>query len=403
MRLRATCGWLLFAATASVAAAPTPEQQWLRAAEQFEQGRLTEAQQSLETLLRQEPDFRLARWLYGDLLAARSGRKVQRPVGTSPCAVIANCLTANEQEAVKVSIADLADEARLRLEAWRKPPPAGYVPDLLLQLGATAKHVAVVDLGAARLHVLESKGGRWHPVRSHFVGIGRKGFGKQAQGDLRTPVGIYRITGFTPDAELPELYGAGSLPLNYPNSWDRRQKRTGSGIWLHGVPRTTYVRAPRSSEGCVTLANAELLSLRPLLTAGRTPVVLSEKVNWVAPAALEAARKEFLAQLEGWRAAWSSKNTARYLAYYAGDFVSEDGMSRAQFAAFKQRVNAGKKFIKVGVSEIEAYRYPGAPGLVMTRFKQDYRSDNLAKSSHKEQFWRRGDDGRWAIVSEETL
>ncbi|MEK6806692.1 MAG: L,D-transpeptidase family protein [Pseudomonadota bacterium] len=387
MHIRAICACLLLLVAAPVTAALTPEQQWLAATEQFEQGQLREAERTLERLLQQEPHFRLARWLQGDLLAARSGKKIKPPVGNG----------------VEIKAQDLADEADLRLRQHRSPPAAGHVPDLLLQPAASAKFVALVDLSAARLHVLENKGGQWQRVRSYFAGIGRKGFGKQSQGDLRTPVGIYRITGFTPDDELPELYGAGSLPLDYPNAWDRSKKRTGSGIWLHGVPRETYVRAPRSSEGCVTLANEEFLSLKPFLTPGRTPVILSEKVNWVAPAALEASRKEFLAQLEAWRQAWSSKNTARYLDYYAPGFVSEDGMNRAQFAAFKQRVNAGKQFIKVSVAEIEAYRYPGEPGLVMTSFKQDYRSDNLAKVSRKQQFWRRGGDGRWSIVSEETL
>ncbi len=389
MRACTACAWLSLVVFGTAHAALTAEQQWLTATEQFQQGRLTEAEKTLEQLLQTEPNFRLARWLYADLLAARSGKKITPPVGGG--------------SGVEIKAQDLADEASLRLHQQRKPPPAGHVPDGLLQAGASTKYVAVVDLANARLHVLENKAGKWQRVRNHFVGIGRKGFGKQTQGDLRTPVGIYRVTGFTPDDELPELYGAGALPLSYPNAWDRSKKRTGSGIWLHGVPRETYVRAPRSSEGCVTLANEDLLALRPYLQSGRAPVILSDRINWVAPAALEASRKEFLAQLEAWRQAWSSKNTARYLSYYADDFVSEDGMGRAQFAAFKQRVNAGKQFIKVALSEIEAYRYPGEPGLVMTSFKQDYRSDNLAKVSHKQQFWRRGHDGRWAIVSEETL
>ncbi len=372
--------------SALAGAAPTPEQQWLSAAEQFEQGQLTEAEKSLQALLKQQPNFRLARWLYGDLLAARSGKKLKPPAGSGD-----------------LKAQDLADEASLRLQGLRAPPPAGHLPDTLLQPSWTTRHIAVVDLSRARLHLIENKGGKLQPLRSHFVGIGRKGFGKQTQGDLRTPVGVYRITGFTPDSELPELYGAGSLPLDYPNLWDQRKKRSGSGIWLHGVPRQTYVRPPRSSEGCVTLSNEELLALKPYLLPGKTPVILSDKVNWVSPADLEAARKDFLPQIESWRQAWSSKNTARYLAYYAKDFISEDGMNLAQFTVFKRRVNDGKKYIKVALTEVEAYRYPGESNLVMVRFKQDYRSDNLSRVSRKQQLWRRNGAGPWGIVSEEML
>ena len=384
---RAGLGWLALALTANALAAPlSVEQQWLAAADQFERGHLTEAEKSLRSLLQQQPNFRLARWLYGDLLAARSGKKIKAPAGAG-----------------EIKAQDLLDEARLRLQERRTLPPADAVPDALLQPGGGAKYWVVTDLSRSRVFLLENKKGTPRLLRSYYAGIARNGIGKQTAGDLRTPVGIYHVTGFTPDRELPEIYGVGAFPLSYPNAWDRRQQRTGSGIWLHGVPRVTYVRSPRSSKGCVTLANDDLLALKPYLLSGKTPVILSEKVNWIAAAPLEAARKDFLGHLEAWRQAWASKDTARYLAYYAADFVSDDGMNRAQFAAFKQRVNASKKFIQLQIGDIEAYRYPGETGLVVTRFKQDYRSDNMAKVSRKEQFWRRGKDGQWKIVSEETL
>ena len=35
---------------------------------------------------------------------------------------------------------------------------------------------------------------------------------------------------------LGMIGGDGAFPLNYPNEWDRRLNKTGSGIWLHGTP-----------------------------------------------------------------------------------------------------------------------------------------------------------------------
>src|SRR3546814_8483534 len=49
--------------------------------------------------------------------------------------------------------------------------------------------------------------------------------------------------------KLPDFYGDGAYPLNYPNEWDKHEGRKGYGIWLHGTPSTTYSRPPRASDG----------------------------------------------------------------------------------------------------------------------------------------------------------
>jgi hypothetical protein len=56
----------------------------------------------------------------------------------------------------------------------------------------------------------------------------------------------------------------------------------------------------------------------------------------------------------------------------------------------------------VRLSDLELYRYPGEDDLILAEFTQDYRSDNFNAVSRKQQFWRRGGDGRWHIVKEES-
>ena len=51
---------------------------------------------------------------------------------------------------------------------------------------------------------------------------------------------MYHFTSVLSKSELPDFYGAGALPINYPNEWDRLNGRTGHGIWLHGTPADTY-------------------------------------------------------------------------------------------------------------------------------------------------------------------
>jgi murein L,D-transpeptidase YafK len=367
-------------------AEPAPELQLKTAVEQIVQGQRREAERMLEQVMQRAPSLDLARALHTELLAGRD------PVVVAPPLRLASANT-------NLRLQELVEEAQLRLS----PPkvPAGSLPDSLLQLSTRQRYAVVVDLPRARLYVLENTPQGLKLVREHYAAMGRNGVGKQSRGDLRTPIGIYTITGFTPDSALPEKYGSGAFPLTYPNIWDRHHGRDGSGIWLHGVPPGMSARAPRSSEGCVTMGNADLVSLKPYLTVGQTPVVLADSLSWLPAKVLAQQRDTLLARIEAWRSRWSAIDTEGYLDFYADEFTTS-GMNKAAFSAYKRRVNASKKRIDVQLSDIDLLRYPGEPNLVMAQFRQGYKSDNFSASSIKQQFWRQQKDGSWKIVMEES-
>ena len=380
----ATAGTLSTRLSSVPAAEAHPETQLLSAIDALNAGKLDEAWTALDRLVKRQPNFRLARLFHGEVLAARSGTALTD-------------MTASADPEIQ----GLVEEARLRLQQWHERIPEGTVPDVILQLSKGHPHAVVVDLPRSRLYLLENTQDGMRVLRNFFASIGKGGWGKRSTGDNRTPVGVYHVTGFLPDRALPELYGAGAFPVSYPNVWDQRLKYTGSGIWLHGVPRETFNRAPRSSEGCVTLANADLMELKPYFVAGQTPVVLTDTLSWQAREQGWDRRAEFLEQIEGWRARWSALDTEGYLKYYADDFET-DGMNRRAFAEHKRRVNAGKKAIDVRLEGVDLFRYPGPDGLMLARFTQRYRSNNFAKDSDKYQFWRRQVDGQWRIVKESS-
>ena len=379
----ATSAGLSTRLAAPPAAEPHPETQLLSAIDALNAGRIDEAWTALDRLVRVQPNFRLARLFHSELLAARSGAP------------------AVDRATSDAETQGLAEEARLRLQQWHERIPEGTVPDVILQLSKRHPHAVVVDLPRSRLYLVENTRDGVRVLRNFYASIGKGGWGKRSTGDNRTPVGVYHVTGFLPDRTLPELYGAGAFPVSYPNVWDQRLKHTGSGIWLHGVPRETFNRAPRSSEGCVTLANADLLELKPYFVAGETPVVFTDALSWQPREQGWERRAEFLEQIEGWRARWSALDTAGYLAYYADDFET-DGMNKRAFAEHKRRVNAAKKAIDVRLEGVDLFRYPGGDGLMLARFTQHYRSSNYVKTSDKYQFWRRQPDGQWRIVKESS-
>ncbi|MFT4045701.1 MAG: hypothetical protein QM661_03300 [Solimonas sp.] len=165
---------------------------------------------------------------------------------------------------------------------------------------------------------------------------------------------------------------------------------------------TTDTRPPLSSEGCVTMANADLLALKPYIELGQTPVLLSDVLSWQTAEQTKKDREAFMARIEKWRKAWSSKDTDAYLDFYGSEFTTE-GMHLKDFVAHKRRVNAQKKFIDVQLSDISLYRYPGSDGeLMLAEFTQHYRSDNFRMELRKQQFWKREANGGWKIFREEN-
>jgi len=256
----------------------------------------------------------------------------------------------------------------------------------------------VVDGVRSRVYIYENANGTPRIVADYYMTLGKYGIEKAIEGDKKTPIGVYHITSQIPGAKLPDLYGWGAFPINYPNEWDRMAGKTGYGIWLHGVPSDTYARAPRASDGCIAFANPDIEDLGKRVQVGVTPVIIAERVEWVTPAAWRAERDAFMLQFQTWRADWESLDTDRYLAHYARDFRS-DGMDLVAWREHKRRVNAGKTWIKVSLNNVSGFRSPGKQSVIAVTYDQDYRSNNLTQRTRKRQYWIE-EDGRWKIAYE---
>jgi murein L,D-transpeptidase YafK len=189
--------------------------------------------------------------------------------------------------------------------------------------------------------------------------------------------------------------------LSYPNDWDQREGRKGSGIWIHGVPRNTYSRPPKASDGCMVLSNEDLASLASYIVIGKTPVLISDSLNWVDPSKLNNSRDDIRNALEMWRQDWESLDTPRMLSHYSSHFQS-GSQNFQEFAESKHRVNAGKSWIKIQLKNISMVRYPGQKNLVMVSFDQDYKSNNLSDVTHKRQYWQ-VEGGEWKMIYETVL
>ena len=148
------------------------------------------------------------------------------------------------------------------------------LPRSIIKLANNAPYAFLIELSKSRLYLIKNNNGIPEIIADFYVSIGKEGFNKKTSGDNKTPVGVYKITSYLSDDDLPELYGNGAFPINYPNSWDKKNKKTGYGIWIHGVPRDVYSRPPLTSEGCVVTSNRTLNKLKKYIVTGVTPVIL---------------------------------------------------------------------------------------------------------------------------------
>lgn len=274
----------------------------------------------------------------------------------------------------------------------------GLFPDHVLQWPASADSVLVFDLRQNRMHLFERVAGQSRHTGDYFVAVGKQGIDKQREGDEKTPIGLYYISSYIPGDTLPAIYGVGAYPITYPNTWDRRLGRTGSGIWIHGTDKDDDSLLPKSSRGCLTLRNDDFEVMSKMAHIRRTPVIVTDQFGWRSSKELDAMRDSLATAVETWRTDWESRDTDRYLSHYSPSFRT-DSMSLARWTAHKRRVNSAKKFIRIGLDDVGIYRYPGEAELYLVTFQQSYSSNNFNSRKWKQQFWRQ-EAGAWRIVHE---
>ena len=358
------------------------EAQLVRSLQAINNNRLDVALNEVDSLLRVNPNFKLAQLVKGDLLMARAG-------------VIDNFGSA--AHAPHDKIADFRDEARVRLQRVLSQSDNRFRPRFLWQLDAQQKYALVVDTSRSTLYVYENVDGEPHYVTDFYVTIGKLGTDKLSSGDQRTPIGVYFVKAELPKKQLADIYGNGAYPLSYPNEWDRKNNRAGSGIWLHGTPSGTYSRPPRASNGCVVLANDDLDKLAPYLQVGITPVIITSQMVWDNEQD-QSERASLQQEIEQWRSDWSSLNTDAYLKHYARNF-STNNMDYPAWAKQKHLVNSSKSWIKVNLTNVSMFTYPDQPNMVVVDFEQDYGSNNLSNRMKKRQYWIKQNE-RWQIIYE---
>lgn len=335
-------------------------------------GQTRAALDTLDELTRLAPNFKLAHLVRGDLLMAHA--RELSGFGGAP-------------DASKEVISDFREEARVRLERYLSQQNAQSISDYLWQLDVSQQHAIVIDTSKSRLYLYRNENGKPRYVADYYVTVGKNGTEKWKEGDKRTPLGIYFSGTQLPQKKLPDFYGAAAYPLSYPNELDRRQGKSGHGIWLHGTPSNTYSRPPRASDGCVVMTNPDLKVLAPVLQNGKTPVVIAQDLSSGATEQVVAQKEDLLRAMESWRRAWESQDTNRYLSYYSHDFFSQN-RNYDDWVKEKRRIQADGTKASITISNISMFRYPDdQQQMVVVNFDQQFKRHNLNSQMRKRHYW----------------
>lgn len=352
------------------------------------QGQSRDALVKAEQLVADLPNFQLAQLVYGDLLAAR----------TRPVKAIGDVTEALAPSAAQ-NLNELRDESLRRIKALRERPPSGSIPSQFLALSQRSKHAIAVDASKSRLYLFENTASGLNLVADYYISVGKAGTSKNAEGDQRTPLGVYYITSNLDKKSLKDFYGSGALPINYPNILDTKRGKTGSGIWLHGTPPNQFSRPPLASDGCVVLANPDLERIIRTVEVRTTPVVIASQLNWVAPQSMRADGKPFEETLYAWRNAKTAGDINQLLSFYTPDFTS-NGKTLNQWTPLLKSEMASVQGRTIQLKDVSYLRWTDTSDTMVVTFGEV--AEGVRYGLTKRQYWMR-DGTKWKIFFEGIL
>lgn len=226
---------------------------------------------------------------------------------------------------------------------------------------------------------------------------------KKISGDLTTPIGVYDLKNKL--TKLDQYYGAMAFVTSYPNAYDRSLKRTGYGIWIHGMPLNGN-REEINTKGCIAIENEIIISYDKQIKFGNT-ILLTYEGNYIPASKDEVAN--ILSQIYLWKDAWEKGDFDNYIAFYSSEFKKPNGVNYEAYRKYKSRIFSKNEDKQIKISQIDVTPYPNeeAKRLFRVSFHQEYTAFNKNKevsyrsNGKKELYLQLLEDGSISILLEE--
>jgi len=368
----------------------TVESLLIESLELISNGDLDQASKVIGKLIVLAPNFKLAHLIRGDILTAYS-MSIDN-FGGSAIEINSN------------KVEELKKEAQRRIKGYLISNKNNELPKFNILPSKTDKYLIYVDMDSSRLFIFENNNGKYLYLSDYYVTIGKNGYEKKFEGDKKTPFGTYFIQKKI-QRKLEDFYGDAAYPLNYPNKYDKFKNFTGSGIWIHGTPKSTYSRAPEASDGCIVLSNIDLVEIENILNTTGTPIILSNlsiaKLSLRSDEDIKEDQKHILNLINKWKESWVSANYIEFIKFYDTNAMYNNSDFK-KWTRTKKIVFKKSKDIKISLSNISIYEYPSKDEqLRIVLFDQDYASNLIKNTVRKKQIWK-VENEEWKIIYEGT-
>lgn len=276
---------------------------------------------------------------------------------------------------------------------------------ILMMDNKFAHHVIVVEKQTHKLYLYENNGSIPRLLKTFATLTGKFRGNKAAEGDHKTPEGVYNIYEFLPKKELfrrygdyAKIYGVGAFPMDYPNFIDQRNRKTGGGIWLHSTDDDARIAKELDSRGCVVVQNADLRELGQYIELNHAPIIVVQDMNYLAKPTWEKNRKEISETVAKWAKAWQDKDFDAYIGSYdPQNFYDKVRGDYASYKAYKKAVfsRADKPVITIDSVTILA-----ADDYAVVHLQQDYRSPIINDRGKKTLYLKKNANYEWKIAGE---
>jgi len=277
----------------------------------------------------------------------------------------------------------------------------GALPAYILQLPESVSDVFIADTSTATIYQYKQTTSGVSLGHEGYMSIGQQGVGKERAWDRRTPLGVYFVVDQLDSDIMHEKYGVTAFPLDYPNVWDRKQARTGDGIWVHGVLPNEGQRAPLDTDGCIALPNEDLAALKDRFVPLVTPVIVTREMRWQDAESIAALRSELNLAIKAWAKHYGEANLHAYLSMYADNF-SYRGMQSSEWASFRVQTLERRGVVSISVDNLLLLADPEEDGLFLSRFDETMSGSGVGSRTIKRLYWRRNDEGELQIVAEDN-
>jgi murein L,D-transpeptidase YafK len=282
---------------------------------------------------------------------------------------------------------------------------ANYLPTPLLLLDNNfSHHVVIAEKSTHKLHVFKNNDGKPQLVKTYQVATGKKAGNKIFQGDHRTPEGVYYLTQFLTHENLVsrhgkrgEIYGVGAFVLNYPNSIDNIENKTGGGIWLHSTNDETRIDKGLDSRGCVVSANTDLIEISKYIELHKTPIIVVHNLDYLNEETWTVRRNNIMKTLDTWLLSWQQENIENYISHYHPLFRNIKLKGLRALKSYKKAIFNGAGTPKI---EIENMTILGAKNYVRVTFVQKYTSNTISDIGRKTLYLKEDQFYQWKIVAE---